>query len=68
MANKNSLNNTIGNIVIFTSWIVLISVIILGVVLWQKTNNFVFIISGLIGALGVLFNIYLFSKAKKEKL
>lgn len=62
--NKNSLNNKIGNIVIFISWIILICVIIGNVIIWQKTNDLVYIISGAIAVLGGLFNIYLLSKAR----
>ncbi len=64
MTNKNSLNNTIYNILIFISWIVLIFAIISSLIMWQKTNNWMFTISGLIGSLGVLFNIYLLSREK----
>ncbi|BCZ46746.1 hypothetical protein psyc5s11_28130 [Clostridium gelidum] len=62
--NKNSLNNTIGNIVIFISWIILICIIIGNVITWQKTNNLRYIISGALAVLGGLFNIYLLSKVK----
>ena len=62
--NKNSLNNTIGNVVIFISLIILISGTIVYVILWQKTNNLVYIISGALAVLGGLFNIYLLSKAR----
>lgn len=62
--NKNSLNNTIANIVIFISWIMLICIIIGNVILWQKTNNLTYIISGALAVLGGLFNIYLLSKAR----
>ncbi len=67
MNNKNSLNNTIGNILIFISWLVLIFAIIFSLIIWQKTNNWMFIICGLIGSLGVLFNIYLLSREKSKK-
>ena len=65
--NKNSLNNTIENIVIVISSIVLICTIISSIIIWEKTSNLVYIISGGIGALGVLFNIYLLSKEKSRK-
>lgn len=62
--NKKSLNNTIVNTVIFISWIILICVIIVNFIIWQKTNNLVYILSGAIAVLGGLFNIYLLSKAR----
>ena len=65
--NKNSLNNKIGNIVIFISWIVLICAIISYIIIWQKTSNFLYIIVGTISVLGISFNIYLLSKAKSTK-
>ena len=65
--NRNSLNNTIVNIVIFILWIVLICTIISSIIIWEKTSNFVYIISGLVGTLGILFNIYLLSKEKSRK-
>lgn len=61
---KNSLNNTIGNIVIYISWIILICVIIGNIFIWQKTNDFTYIISGALAVLGSLFNIYILSKAR----
>ena len=64
---KSSLNNTIGKIIIFISWIVLICGIISWFIIWKKTNNFIFIICGSIGTLGVLFNIFLLSKEKSKK-
>lgn len=60
--NKSSLNNTISNIFIFISWIVLICAIIFRLVLWRETNDLVHTISGVICALGILFNIYLLAK------
>ena len=62
--NKKSLNNTIGNTVIFISWIILICVIIVNFIIWQETNNFVYIITGVLTVLGGLFNIYILSKAR----
>jgi multidrug efflux pump subunit AcrB len=63
---KNSLNNKIINITIFTLWIVIIFAIISWIIIWQKTNNLVFAISIPIGILGVLFNIYLLSKERNK--
>lgn len=65
---KKSLNNKIINITIFTLCLVIIFALILGFIIWQKTNNLVFIIFIPIGILGVLFNMYLLLKEKdKEK-
>ncbi|MDP4144931.1 MAG: hypothetical protein Q8936_10700 [Bacillota bacterium] len=65
--NKSSLNNTIGNIVISILWIILVCIIILCAIMWKKTSDFMIIISGVIGVIGVLFNIYLASKSKDRK-
>ena len=61
---KSSLNKTLVNIVIFICWIVLISIIISSTIIWVKTSNFIYILSGIIGAAGISFNIYLLSKEK----
>ncbi|OOM74242.1 hypothetical protein CLOBL_44180 [Clostridium sp. BL-8] len=65
--NKNSLNNTIVNIVIFILWIVLVCTIISSIIIWEKTSNLVCVISGVIGTLGILLNIYLLLKEKSRK-
>jgi Ni,Fe-hydrogenase I cytochrome b subunit len=66
---KNSLNNKLINITIFTLCLVIIFAIIVGVIIWQKTDNLKLIIFIPIGILGVLFNIYLLFKGidKREK-
>lgn len=65
---KKSLNNKIINITIFTLCLVIIFALILGFIIWQKTNDLSFIIFISIGILGVLFNMYLLLKEKdKEK-
>ncbi|MFL0168362.1 hypothetical protein [Candidatus Clostridium helianthi] len=67
MSNKNSLNNSIINIVVSVLWLVFICIIISSVIIWEKTSGLIYILSGVIGALGILFNIYLLSKEKSRK-
>lgn len=67
MINKNSINNTIANIIILISWIILICSIITSLIVWKKTSNLVYVISGIIATVGGLFNIYLLYKEKSYK-
>ncbi|MCI1578020.1 MAG: hypothetical protein LKH93_01025 [Clostridium beijerinckii] len=67
MSNKNSLNNSIINIVVSVLWLVFICIIISSIIIWEKTSDLIYILSGVIGALGILFNIYLLSKEKSRK-
>ncbi|NOV61288.1 lipid-A-disaccharide synthase-like uncharacterized protein [Clostridium beijerinckii] len=67
MSNKNSLNNSIINIVVSVLWLVFICIIISSIIIWEKTSDLIYILSGVIGALGILFNIYLLSKEKFRK-
>ncbi|NOW05379.1 hypothetical protein [Clostridium beijerinckii] len=67
MSNKNSLNNSIINIVVSVLWLVFICIIISSIIIWEKTSGLIYILSGVIGALGILFNIYLLSKEKSRK-
>ncbi len=67
MSNKNSLNNIIINIVISILWIILVCTIISLVIIWKKTDDLINIMSEVIVALGILFNIYLLSKEKSRK-
>lgn len=72
MFNKNSnnrkfLNNTIVNIVICILWAALIFTIISSIIIWKKTSDLIYIVSGVIVILGLLFNIYLLSKEKSRK-
>lgn len=61
---KRSLNKTIVNVVIFICWVVLISIIISSIIIWRKTSDFVYILSGIIGVIGISLNIYILSKEK----
>jgi len=67
VSNKNSLNNSIINIVVSVLWLVFICIIISSIIIWEKTSDLIYILSGVIGALGILFNIYLLSKEKFRK-
>ncbi len=65
MFNKNSLNNKIINTVVLILCIVLIYIIISSIIIWEKTSDLFYIISGVIVILGILFNIYLLLKEKR---
>ncbi|WP_026885673.1 hypothetical protein [Clostridium beijerinckii] len=67
MFKKDSLNNIIVNIVISVLCIIFVCMIIGSVIIWKKTSDLIYIISGVIGTLGILFNIYLLSKEKSRK-
>jgi lipid-A-disaccharide synthase-like uncharacterized protein len=67
VSNKNSLNNSIINIVVSVLCVVFICIIISSVIIWEETSDLIYILSGVIGALGILFNIYLLSKEKFRK-
>lgn len=64
MFNKNSLNNKIINTVVLVLCIVLIYIIISSIIIWEKTSDLFYIISGVIVILGILFNIYLLLKER----
>nr|WP_207715966.1 hypothetical protein [Clostridium beijerinckii] len=61
------MNNSIINIVVSVLCVVFICIIISSVIIWEKTSDLIYILSGVIGALGILFNIYLLSKEKFRK-
>jgi magnesium-transporting ATPase (P-type) len=72
MSNKNpndkvSLNDKLINIIIFLLFILLICAAIISVIGWIKTNDLFFIIFGFISILGILINIYSYSRAKLKK-
>lgn len=66
MINKN-LNNKFINIIVFILFIIVICMGIISVIEWKRTNDLIFIISGLVSILGILFNIYLLSRVKSKK-
>lgn len=66
MFNKNSLNNKIINTVVLILCIVLIYMIISSIIIWEKTSDLFYIISGVIVILGILFNIYLLLKERNK--
>ncbi|NRW44082.1 lipid-A-disaccharide synthase-like uncharacterized protein [Clostridium beijerinckii] len=61
------MNNSIINIVVSVLWLVFICIMISSIIIWEKTSDLIYILSGVIGALGILFNIYLLSKEKSRK-
>lgn len=61
---KSSLNKTIVNVMIFICWVALISIVIISSIIWRKTSDFVYILSGIIGVAGISLNIYLLTKEK----
>lgn len=66
MSNKN-INNKLFNVVITSSYIIIICMIITSVIAWIKTADLIFIISGFISILGISLNIYLYSREKSKK-
>lgn len=64
--NKNTLNHAMGSVAILIGWLILIADIIGSAVLWILSQNLIAIVSGILIALGTLFNIYLFSKEKSR--
>ncbi|MBD7912033.1 hypothetical protein [Clostridium cibarium] len=66
MINKN-LNNKLINIIVFILFIIVICMGTISVIAWKRTNDLIFIISGLVSILGILFNIYLLSRVKSKK-
>lgn len=40
--------------------------LVTSVIAWKKTADWIFIISGSISILGILFNIYLYSREKSK--
>jgi hypothetical protein len=61
------LNNKLINIIVFISFIIIICMGTICVIAWKRTNDLIFIISGLISILGILFNIYLLSRIKSKR-
>lgn len=66
MGSKNSLNDNISKTFIIILWGVLILVFISSIIIWKRTANWLFLSSGIMGSLGVLFNIYILSRAKSN--
>ncbi|KAI3344572.1 hypothetical protein FDB55_11560 [Clostridium botulinum] len=64
--NKGNINNKLINIIVSISLIMMICMGIVSAIGWKKTDDFVFITSGCITILGILFNIYLFSRLKSK--
>lgn len=64
--NKMTLNDKLINIINAILYITIICIGIISVIAWGKTNDLIFIIAGPIGILGILFNIYLLSRAKSK--
>ena len=64
---KNSLNDTLVNLIIFISYIVVIGAIITFVISWQKTNDLWFLLPGVLISIGTILNIYRYKKLKSNK-
>jgi uncharacterized membrane protein YbhN (UPF0104 family) len=64
---KKSLNDKLIEITIFVLFIILFIIIIFFFIQWQKTNSLTDLILYMLSPLGILFNIYLLSKAKSKK-
>ncbi|AQR98098.1 hypothetical protein [Clostridium saccharoperbutylacetonicum] len=65
--NKKSLNDNLINIGIVILCIIMIISLIVSFIVWKRTNDLTFVISGFICVVGILFNIYLLSRAKSKK-
>ncbi|MET1249943.1 hypothetical protein ABWW58_14280 [Sporolactobacillus sp. STCC-11] len=63
---KKSLNTTIGRAIMCISWFLLVAWCLTYLILWLSSKNPVYILSGLIGACGILFQIYLLKRAKAQ--
>ncbi|MCO7128269.1 hypothetical protein NIE88_21315 [Sporolactobacillus shoreicorticis] len=64
---KKSLNTIIGNFVICFLWFLFATSLITSFILWLHAKSPLSIISGIICACGILFNIYLGKRAKADK-
>lgn len=64
---KKSLNTIIGNFVMCILWFLFAATLIASFILWLYTKNPLSIISGIICACGILFNIYLSKRAKVDE-
>lgn len=64
---NKDMNAIIGTVVITFLWIIFAALIVSSIIMWQKSNDFIAITSGIFGALGILFNIFLMSREKKIK-
>jgi arginine exporter protein ArgO len=64
---KKSLNATIGTVIICISWLLLVAWCITYLILWLNSKNTVYILSGIIGACGMLFQIYLLRRIKEQE-
>lgn len=67
MHNKGSkdVNGIVGKIIFTLLWVVFTALIVNAAIMWAISNDSIAITSGIIGAGGVLFNIYLMSREKK---
>ncbi|GAA5417310.1 hypothetical protein Pryu01_02373 [Paraliobacillus ryukyuensis] len=64
--NIKHINNKLINVIIAASYIIIIGMLVTSVIAWEKTADWIFIISGSISILGILFNIYLYSREKSK--
>lgn len=69
MQNKKSkdVNGFVRKIVFTLLWVVFAALIVNAVIMWAIANDSIAITSGVIGAGGVLFNIFLMSREKISK-
>jgi hypothetical protein len=64
---KRNLNEIIGTVIVVISWLIFIAVIIGSMILWLRSGNSFYLITGLIGALGVLFNLSIVYRERARK-
>lgn len=66
MSNNKSLNNIFIKIGISVLLIVLIVITLFSNFAWQKTEDLLYVVIGVLCILGILFNIYLLLKEKSK--
>ncbi|SFG33034.1 hypothetical protein SAMN02982927_01396 [Sporolactobacillus nakayamae] len=63
---KKSLTTTIRTVIMYISWLFLVAWCVTYLALWLSSKNSVYILTGMIGACGILFQIYLIKRTKAQ--
>jgi hypothetical protein len=64
---NSTLNNRLGTFILILSWLVFFAALVAFPTLWLISGNIAFLIAGVVSVLGILFNIYLFSRGIVKK-
>jgi peptidoglycan biosynthesis protein MviN/MurJ (putative lipid II flippase) len=64
---KKSLNVTIGTVIMCISWLLLVAWCITYLILLLSSKNPAYLLTGIIGACGMLFQIYFLRRIKEHK-